>query len=119
MKAADDFASKVGSGKGVDRQNPQGQRERKFPQKKESSQIKNKSKGNPKGNPKGIKEESPHSQTKQMERVQKTWYPPARPGGGRQEKMERKTQEQVVRKEKNNDGRSGVESKEGSKSDLQ
>ena len=35
VKAADDFASKVGSGKGVrQRQNPQGQRERKFHQKR-------------------------------------------------------------------------------------
>ena len=35
VKAADDFASKVGSGKGIDKdKNPQGKRERKFDQKR-------------------------------------------------------------------------------------
>ena len=46
VKAADDFASKVGSGKGL---------------KKETSQIKSKSKGNPKGNTKGKRGKSTQS----------------------------------------------------------
>ena len=58
------------------------------------------------------KEESPHSQTKK-EKFQKTWYPPARPRGRIQAKVERKTREKVVRKEKNNGDKNGGEAKKG------
>ena len=74
VKAADDFASKVGSGKrSRQRQNPQGQKERKFPQKKKHCRSKARAREIPRVIPRE-KEESPHGQTKQMERVQKTWY---------------------------------------------
>ena len=53
VKAADDFASKVGAGKGVDKDKIHKGKGKENSLKKETSQIKSKSKGNPKGNPKG------------------------------------------------------------------
>ena len=53
VKAADDFASKVGSGKGVDKDKIHKGKGKGNSIKKDTSQIKSKSKGNPKGNPKG------------------------------------------------------------------
>ena len=64
------------------------------------------------------KEKSPHNQIKRMEKVQKTWNPPAGPERRIQEKVERKTQEKVVRKEKTTTAR--VAAKQGKvKSDYQ
>ena len=63
------------------------------------------------------KEESPHSETKKMERVQKTWYLPARPEGRIQAKVTRKTREKVVRKEKTTATRMAAKQKRV-KSDL-
>ena len=51
VKVADGFASRVGSGKGVDDKIHKGNGKRDSPKEK-TSQIKSKSKGNPKGNPK-------------------------------------------------------------------
>ena len=68
VKAADDFASRVGSGQGFDKDKiHQGNGKRDSPNEK-TSQIKSKSKGNPKVNPQEKKVESPQSQTKKMEK---------------------------------------------------
>ena len=64
------------------------------------------------------KEESPHNHIKRMEKVQKTWNPPAGPGGRIQGKVERKTQEKVVRKEKTTTARVAAKQRKV-KSDLQ
>ena len=53
VEAADDFASRVGSGKGVDKDKIHKGKGKGDPFKEKTSQIKSKSKGNPKGNPKG------------------------------------------------------------------
>ena len=79
VKAADDFCLKGRLWKrSRQRQNPQGQREKKFPQKKKHRRSKATAREISRVIPRE-KKESPHSQTKQAERVQKTWYPPARP----------------------------------------
>ena len=61
VKAADDFATKVGSGKGVDKDKIHKGKGKGNSLKKETSQIKSKSKGNPKGNPKGKRGKSTQS----------------------------------------------------------
>ena len=115
VKAADDFASKVGSGKGVDKDKIHKGKGKGNSLKKRNIADQKQEQGKSQGKK---KEESPHSQTKQMERVQKTWYLPARPGRRIQEKVERKTQEKVVRKEKTTTA--GVAAKQRRvKSDLQ
>ena len=53
VKAADDFASKVGSGKGIDKDKIHKRKGKGNSLKKETSQIKSKSKGNRKSNTKG------------------------------------------------------------------
>ena len=104
MKAADDFASKVGSGKGIDK-------DKIHSLKKETSQIKRRAREIPRVIPRE-KEEGPHNQIKRMEKVQKTWNPLAGPGGRIQGKVERKTHGS---KGKNNDGKSGGKAKKGQK----
>ena len=56
VKAADDFASKVGSGKGVDKDKIHRDKGKRNFFTKKTSQIK--SKGNPKSNPKGKRRKS-------------------------------------------------------------
>ena len=114
VKAADDFDSRVGSGKGVDKDKIHKGKGKGDSPKEKTSQIKSKSKGNPKGNPKGKSGMSTKS-NKKMERTQKTWYPPARLGGRTQAKVERKTREKVVRKEENNGDKNGGKAKKGQK----
>ena len=79
VKVADYFASRVGSGKGVDKYKIHKGKGKGDSFKEKTSQTRDKSKGNPKGNPKG-KKESPQSQTKKMERVQKTVHLPGHAG---------------------------------------
>ena len=71
--------------------------------------LKNKSKGNPLGNPMGKRGKSTQS-NKTDGKGPKMWYPPARPGGRIQEKVERKTGKSGS-KGKNHDGRSGGKAK--------
>ena len=116
MKAADDFCLKGRFWKrSRQRQNPQGQREKKFPQKKKHRRSKATAREISRVIPRE-KKESPHSQTKQMERVQKRGIPP---GQDRWEEYRKRwkenTQEKVVRKEKNNGGKSGGRAKMGQK----
>ena len=73
VKAAGDFASRVGSGKGVDKEKIHKGKGKRYSSAGTTSQIKSKSKGNPKGTPKGV--ESPQSQTKKMEIVTKSLSP--------------------------------------------
>ena len=98
-KAADDCATRVGSGKGVDRDKIHKGKGKGDSLKEKTSQTKGKSKGNPKQ-----KVESPQSQRKMMERVQKNVVSPGKTGGGGrgriQAKVERKTLGKVVRKDK-------------------
>ena len=61
VKADDDFASKVRSGKGIDKDKIHKGKGKEYSLKKETSQIKSKSKGNPKGNTKGKKGKSTQS----------------------------------------------------------
>ena len=98
VKAADDFASKVGSGKGNDKDKIHKGKGKGNSLKKETSQIKSKSKGNPKGNTKGKRGKPTQSNKNRWKGSKKTWNPPAGPGGRIQGKVERKTQEKVVRK---------------------
>ena len=71
VKAADDFASKVGSGKGVDKDKiHKGKGKGNSLKEKEHRRSKARARVIPRAIPRE-KEESPHSQTKQMERVQK------------------------------------------------
>ena len=63
VKAADDFASKVGSGTGIDKDKIHKGKGKGNSLKKETSQIKSKSKGNPKGNTKGKKEDTQSNKT--------------------------------------------------------
>ena len=117
VKVADDCASKVGSGKGIDKDKVHKIKGKGNSLKKETSQIKSKSKEIQRVIPRE-KEESPHYQIERMEKVQKTWNPPAGPGGRIQGKVERKTQEKVVRKEKTTTARVAAK-QEKVKSDLQ
>ena len=55
VRAADDFASRVGSGKGVDKYKIHKVKGKGDSFKEKTSQIKGKMKRNPKGNPKGKK----------------------------------------------------------------
>ena len=79
-KAADDFASNVGSGKGVDKDQIHEGKGKGYSLKKETSQIKSKNKGNPKGNPKGKGGKSTQS-NKTDGQGPKTWFPPGKTGG--------------------------------------
>ena len=80
VKVADDFASKVGSGK-RNRQGQKATREKgkEIPSKKKHRRSKARAREIPRVIPRE-KEESPHNQIKPMEKVQKTWNPPAGPG---------------------------------------
>ena len=95
-------------------QNPQGKRERKFPQKRKHRRSKARAREIPRVIPRE-KEESPHNQIKRMEKVQKTWNPPAGPERRIQGKEERKTQEKVVRKEKTTTARVAAKQGKGQK----
>ena len=98
VKAADDFASKVGSGKGVDKDKIHKGKGKGNSLKKETSQIKSKSKGNPKGNPKGKRGKSTQSNKtdgkgpKNVVSPGKTWWKNTGKGG-------KKNTGKVVRKE--------------------
>ena len=61
VKAADDFASKVGSGKGIDKDKIHKGKGKGNSHKKETSQLKSKSKRNPNGNTKGKRGKSTQS----------------------------------------------------------
>ena len=98
VKAADDFASKVGSGKGIDKDKIHERKGKGNSLKKETSQIKSKSKGNPKGNTKEQRGKSTQSNKTDGKGSKKTSNHPAGPGRRIQGKVERKTQEKVVRK---------------------
>ena len=97
VKAAGDFASRVGSGKGVDKE-----KIHKGKGKGDSSKGKHcRSEARARRIPRVIlweKVESPRSQTKKMERVQKNVYHPARLGRKIQAKVENTGK--VVRKKK-------------------
>ena len=116
VKVADDFASKVGSGKGIDKDKSHKGKGKGNSLGKETSQIKNKSKGSPKGNTKGKRGKSTQSNRKDGKGPKNV---PRQEWGRRtQGKVERKTQEKVVRKEKTTTAR--VEAKQRKvKSDLQ
>ena len=114
VKAADDFASRVGSGNGVDKDKIHKGKGKGDSPKEKTSQIKSKSKGNPKGNPKGKSGKSTKSDKKDG-KGQKTWYHPARPGRRTQAKVERNIREKVVRKEENNGDKNGGKAKKGQK----
>ena len=60
-------------------------------------------------------EESPHNQVKRMEKVQKTWNPPAGPGEKNTRKGGKKNTGKSCSKGKNNDGKEWRQSKERSK----
>ena len=64
VKAADDFASRVGSGNGVDKDKIHKGKGKGDSPKEKTLQIKSKSKGNPKGNPKGKSGKSTKSDKK-------------------------------------------------------
>ena len=115
VKVADDFASKVGSGKGIDKDKIHKGKGKGNSLKKETSQIKSKSKGNPKGNTKGKRGKSTQSNKTYGKGPKKTWNPPAGPVRRIQGKVERKTQEKSGSKGKNNDGKSGGKAKKGQK----
>ena len=110
VKAADDFASKVGSGKGVDKDKIHKGKGKGNSFKKETSQIKSKSKGNPKGNPKGKRGKSTQSNKtdgkgpKKVLSPGKTWWKNTGKGG-------KKNTGKSGSKGKNNDGRSGGKTK--------
>ena len=89
---------------------------KRFPQRKNIARSKARAKEITRAIPRE-KEESPNSETKKMERVHKTWYPPARPEGRIQAKVKRKTREKVVRKEKTTATRMAAKQKRV-KSDL-
>ena len=114
VKAADDFASRVGSGKGVDKDKIHKGKGKGDSPKEKTSQIKSKSKGNPKGNPKGKSGKSTKSDKKNG-KGPKNAVSPATPVRRTQAKMERKTWEKVVRKEKNNGDKNGGKAKKGQK----
>ena len=95
VKAADDFFSKIGSGKGVDKDKIHKGKGKGNSLKKETSQIKSKSKGNPKGNTKGKRGKSTQS-NKIDGKGSKNVVSPTKTGGRIQEKVERKTEEKVV-----------------------
>ena len=114
VKAADDFASKVGSGKGVDKDKIHKGKGKGNSLKKETSQIKSKSKGNHKGNTKG-KKRKVHTVK------QNRWKGSKKRGITRQDRREeyRKRWEENTGKSgskgKNNDGKSGGKAKKGQK----
>ena len=72
VKAANDFASKVGSGKAVDKDIIHRTKGKRNSFNKKHRRSKARAREIPRVIPKE-KEESPHKQTKQMERVQKKW----------------------------------------------
>ena len=71
VKAADDFASRVGSGKGVDKDKIHKGKGKGDSPKEKTLQIKSKSKGNPKGNPEGKSGMSTKSNKKKWKGLKK------------------------------------------------
>ena len=114
VKVADDFASKVGSGKGIDKDKIHKGKGKGNSLKKETSQIKSKSKGNPKGNTKGKRGKSTQSHKtdgkgpKNVESTGRTGRKNTRKGG-------KKNTGQSGSKGKNNDDKSGGKAKKGQK----
>ena len=115
VKAADDFAAKVGSGKGVDKDKIHRSTVKRNSFKEKTSQIKSKNKGNPKVIPRE-KEESPHSQTKLMERVRKKRGNPQQDRGENTSKGGKKITGKSGSKEKTTAARMAAKQKETSKS---
>ena len=103
VKAADDFASKVGSGKGVDKDKIHKEKGEGNSLKKETSQIKSKSNG---------KRGKSTQSNKTYGKGPKTWYSPARPVGRIQGKVEEKQRKKWYERQ-NNDGKSGGKAKKG------
>ena len=112
VKAADDFCLKGRFWKrSRQRQNPQGQRERKFPSKRNIADQKQEQ-----GKSQGKKRKDHTVKQNRWKGSQKTWYLP------RQNRVEehskkvgRKTQEKRRSKGQNNDDRSGGKAKKGQK----
>ena len=75
VTVADDFASKVGSGKGIDKDKSHQGKGKGNSLIKETSQIKSKSKGNPKGNTKGKRGKSTQSNETDGKRSKKRGIP--------------------------------------------
>ena len=114
VKAADYFASRVGSGKGVDKYKIHKGEGKGGSFKEKTSQTRDKSKENPKGNPKG-KNRSPQSQTKKMERVQKNGASPGMTGEKNTSKGGKKNTGKSGSKEKNNGDKNGGKAWKGQK----
>ena len=112
VKAADDFASKVGSGKGVDKDKIHKGKGKGNSLKKETSQIKSKSKGNPKGNTKGKRGKSTQS-NKTDGKGPKNVVSPGKTGRKNTGKGGKKNTGKSGTKGKNNDGKSGGKAKKG------
>ena len=110
VKAADDFATKVGSGKGVDKDKIHKGKGKGNSLKKETSQIKSKSKGNPKGNPKGKRGKSTQS-NKTDGKGPKKVVSPGKTGWNNTGKGGKKNTRKSGSKGKNNDGRRGGKAK--------
>ena len=114
VKAADYFASKGRFWKrSRQRQNPQGQRERKFPQKRNIADQKQEQ-GNPKGNPKGKRGKSTQSNKTGGKGPKNVVYP-ARPGGKNTGKGGKNNTGKSGSKGKNNGGKIGGKAKKGQK----
>ena len=113
-KAADDFASNVGSGKGVDKDQIHKGKGKGYSLKKETSQIKSKNKGNPKGNPKGKRGKSTQS-NKTDGKGPKNVVSPGKTGETNTGKGGKKNTGKSGSKGKNNGGKSGGKAKKGQK----
>ena len=101
VKAADDFALKGWFWKRESTKTKSTREKGKeIPSKKETSQIKSKSKGNPKGNTKGKKGKSTQSNKTDGKGPKNVGITRQDRGEKYSEKVERKTQEKVVRKGK-------------------
>ena len=114
VKVADDFASKVGPGKGIDKDKIHKGKGKGNSLKKETSQIKSKSKGHPKGNTKGKRGKSTQS-NKTDGKGPKNVESPGRTGVKNTRKGGKKNTGKSGSKGKNNDGKSGGKAKKGQK----
>ena len=115
VKAADDFASKVGSGKGIDKDKIHRGKGKGNSLKKRNIADQKKSKGNPKGNTKGKSGRSTQSNKTDGKRSKKRGNPPGRTGGKNTRKRWKEKHKKHGSKGKNNDGKSGGKAKKGQK----
>ena len=113
VKVADDFASKVGSGKGIDKDKIHKGKGKEIPSKKKHRRSKARAREIPRVIPRE-KEESPHNQIKRMEKVQKNVESPGRTGEEYKERWKEKHRKKWFER-KNNDGKSGGKAKKGQK----